>query len=48
MCVIFSSAIISSAPPITTVQQFADGLIIVTSPQQSLQIGKNFTVNSKI
>jgi len=36
---------ISAVPPVTTVQQFTEGLIIVTSPQQYLKQNQDFTVN---
>jgi len=37
--------LVSAVPPVTTVQQFTAGLVIVTSPQQYLKQNTDFTVD---
>ena len=44
-CMIFLITIISSAPPVTTVQEFAEGFVIVETPHDYLRLNKDYQYN---
>jgi len=43
--VIIFTNVVGAVPPVTTVQEFSEGLIIITSPQQYIKQNTQFTVN---
>jgi len=45
LAIFFLMPLISSAPPVTTVQQFSEGLIIIDTPQTALRQNQNFQYN---